>query len=79
MITSPFACSLDGFKKIVKEFLQTLEKVSDPAAIDNGMHCVGVHYLNIEPCPAPGSADEVTAVSLYQYASMSAKDRKSVV
>lgn len=62
-----FVVDIEEFKKLTAEFL----KASGDAnieSLDNGWKCLGLAYLNIQPCPDPGSYEEVIAVSLLKYA-----------
>lgn len=58
---------LNGFKKLVAEFTKAAPTASIES-LDNGFKCVGLAYLNIEPLPKPGSADQIIAVSTFEYA-----------
>lgn len=59
--------NLEGFKKLVGEFTKAAPTATIES-LDNGFKCVGLAYLGIDPAPAPGSADQVIAVSYLEYA-----------
>lgn len=58
---------LSGFKKLVVEFTKAAPTATIES-LDNGFKCVGLAYLNINPQPVPGSADQIMAVSTLDYA-----------
>lgn len=60
-------CNLEGFKKLVGEFCKAAP-TAEIDSLDNGFKCIGLAYLNIEPAPKPNSADQVIAVSYFEYA-----------
>lgn len=66
-MTATFEGNLEHFKKLVAEFTKAAPTAS-MESLDNGFKCVGIAYLNIEPLPAPGSADQIIAVSTLEFA-----------
>lgn len=67
--------NLEGFKKLVGEFTKAAP-TAPLDSLDNGFKCVGLAYLSIEPAPAPGSADQIIAVSYFDYAGRRYHDRE---
>lgn len=68
-IMSTFKCTLEEFKKIAADFHKKAQETEDLDALDAGFKCVGLHYLGIEPIPEPGSYQQITAVSVLDWAS----------
>ena len=74
-MTATFEVNLEGFKKLVAEFTKAAPTASIES-IDNGFKCIGLAYLNIEPAPKPGSAEQIIAVSYFEYAGRRYHDRE---
>lgn len=72
---STFPCTLNQFKKTVAEFCKAAE-TADADGLECGFKCVALHYLGIEPQPAPGSADEVIAASALKFAARRVAERE---
>lgn len=60
-------CDLEGFKKGVGEFLKALP-TANIESLENGMKCVHLLYLNIEPVPKTKSVEQIIAVSTLEFA-----------
>ena len=61
-----FACNLEQFKRIVADFLKTLEDDSmTKDELEQGFKCVGLHYIGID-CK---KWEEIIAKSYLDYAS----------
>lgn len=58
-------CDLEGFKKLVGEFCKAAPD-AEIDSLDNGFKCVGLAYLNIDPLPE--GANQIIAVSYFDYA-----------
>jgi hypothetical protein len=67
---------IEGFKKLVAEFAKAAPTASIES-LDNGFKCVGLAYLNIEPAPAPGSAEQIIAVSTFEWAGRRYHEREA--
>jgi len=72
---SSLTCDLEGFKKGVAEFLKAAP-TANLASLENGMKCVNLLYLNIEPVPKPKSAEQIIAVSTLEFAHRRYADRE---
>lgn len=66
-MSSPFEVDLEGFKKQAGEFLKALPTASLDG-LENGMKCLNLAYLNLEPLPADGSYEQIIAVSTLEFA-----------
>lgn len=64
---SNITTDLEGFKRLTAEFLKAAE-TANIESLDNGWKCLGLAYFGIEPCPKPGSYEEIVAVSTLKYA-----------
>jgi hypothetical protein len=64
---STITVDLEGFKRLTGEFLKAIDS-ANIESLDNGWKCLGLAYFGIEPCPLPGSYEEIMAVSLLKYA-----------
>lgn len=69
-----FQVDLEGFKRMVAEFTKAAPDAS-LEGLENGFKCVSLAYLNIEPVPEDRGADQIIAVSYFEYAGGRYHDR----